>query len=161
MVAPSGTRFFHIVRASFGRNFGASATKAARNGTHEAFYGGAAAANLSHTRSSEGDWQMKTVLLAATLGMLTAAPFAAYADKEVAQSNKPTLCQPDASDSYFMAPIADAFLAAAYAARRMAAELDRRAIVVPGPTALLALAAEFVAAADQRILAAMPPAGNG
>jgi hypothetical protein len=56
--------------------------------------------------------------------------------------------------------VADAFLAAADAARRMAAELDRRAIIVAGQTALLALAKELVAAADQRLLAAMPPAGN-
>jgi hypothetical protein len=55
---------------------------------------------------------------------------------------------------------ADAFLAAADAARRMAAELELRSIIVPGPTALLALASELIAAADQRILAATPAAGS-
>jgi hypothetical protein len=56
--------------------------------------------------------------------------------------------------------IADGLLAAATAARRMAAELEGRAIMVPGPTALEALAKELVAAADQRLLAVMPAAGT-
>jgi hypothetical protein len=55
---------------------------------------------------------------------------------------------------------ADGLMAAADAARRMAAELGQRTIIVPGSVALLALAKELAAAADQRVLAVTPAAGS-